>query len=310
MERKGYCAWPKCGKASGYRYCSYHNGQIKYAGLCYNCRQKKEHTEHRLCAACFSAENEVKRQTAVSQGKCTNFWKCTNPASCSGGMCAQCFKEFSMKHEAERQAKRQAAIDAGKCTNFWKCTNPASCAGGMCTACFQEYKTKARAQTVVAVATVVVVQEAPKKVPEPMNFPPLPSAKAPKQKPLHAWGASALTEAVKATLRAPPPPEEPQSKPAPKQRALVAISAWNGTPEFVYDDGTAEWGGEEVPRDQPEEVAEWDQPDEVAEWDRPDDAYDQLNQHYRQGSDEPYPEGEEEMDYDDDEEEYSLSKRH
>jgi hypothetical protein len=230
-------------------------------------------------------------------------------------MCVQCYKEFSAKHQAERQGKRQAAIDAGKCTNFWKCTNPASCSGGMCTSCFQEYKAKqVYTQPVVAVATVVVVQEVPKKAPEPMNFPSLPSSKAVKQQPLRAWGVG-LTDAVKASLRAPPPPEEPQ----PKMRTLVAISAWNGEPEFVYDDGTAKWGDDQ-PRqssawgdDQPtdEELAEWDQPTEaVAEWDQPDDAYDRLNQRLRQEEDEPYPEEEVGGYYEDEEEdEYEPRKR-
>jgi hypothetical protein len=300
--------WPKCGKATPYRYCSYHNGQIKYAGLCYFCRQKKENADHRLCSACFAAENEEKRRTAVAKGKCTNFWKCTNPASSQGGMCAQCFLEFSRKREAERQTKRQAAIDAGKCTNYWKCANPASCPGGMCTACFKEYKAKqAEKQPVVAVATVTIVKEVPKTVPKAVDFPPLPSSKGVKQQALHAWSPTVLTATIKAVLTAPPPPEVQQPIPEPKPKQVLAISAWGGRPEFVHDDGTAEWADRDSDGewDQPEEVPEWDQPTEVAEWDRPDEEYDHLQARYW------FEDGERVGAYvdDDEEAEYRLHKR-
>jgi hypothetical protein len=166
------------------------------AGKCTNfwmCTNPAQ-SQGEACVECIS-----KRQIAIVAGKCTNFWKCTNPAVRFGGMCVTCFQEYC-EQCANRATHRQIAINAGKCTNFWKCTNPAARFGGMCVTCFQEYRKKR-----VAFPPVASPDASPVPVVEPMNFPPLSSAKAGPHVALHVWGPDRYTEAVKAMVTAPPP---------------------------------------------------------------------------------------------------------
>ena len=135
------CAYPGCcGHSGQHIYCKYHYSLIKQEGLCYSCLQKKERATLRLCQKCYQDENTANRQAAIDAGLCTQYWKCSQPATCQGGMCSEHFEEYMMeKHQRKAVESRQIAIKAGRCSNFWKCDKPAMSQGGMCAECFHSH---------------------------------------------------------------------------------------------------------------------------------------------------------------------------
>lgn len=100
MGKSTTCQYPYCLEQTteNHRYCQCHHVYVLKSGLCYNCCHKKEDPQFKLCLACHHADirarNQDKRQEAIANGLCTNYWKCDKPAQRRGAMCVECYQEY------------------------------------------------------------------------------------------------------------------------------------------------------------------------------------------------------------------------
>ena len=73
--------------------------------MCYKCLAKKDSVAFKFCAKCHLLDQEEKRtadrQMAINAKRCTNYWKCSKPATIQGGLCSACYEEYKLKHVPE-----------------------------------------------------------------------------------------------------------------------------------------------------------------------------------------------------------------
>lgn len=73
----------------------------------------------RYCQKCYLLQKEQNRerlrQTAVDAGKCTNYWRCTNPVAVHGGLCTECFKSLDrVRKVTDHKSPKKTSLTSEK----------------------------------------------------------------------------------------------------------------------------------------------------------------------------------------------------